>query len=80
MKYYLSSYKIGNEIEKLKDLIPSNKRTAYISNALDFSTICSFEKFLAIILCNFFLDSKYSSINISINLSMSKPSLSSTFL
>jgi len=39
MKYYLSSYKIGGEkeVQQLKDLIPSNKRTAYISNALDFS-------------------------------------------
>lgn len=39
MKYYLSSYKIGgeNEVQQLKDLIPPNKRTAYISNALDFS-------------------------------------------
>jgi len=38
MKFYLSSYKIGNEIEKLKTLIPKNKRTAYIPNALDFSS------------------------------------------
>ncbi len=39
MKFYLSSYKIGNEIEKLKALIPvNNKKTAYISNALDFSS------------------------------------------
>lgn len=39
MKFYLSSYKIGNETEKLKALIPTNnKKTAYISNALDFST------------------------------------------
>jgi len=37
MKFYLSSYKFGNEIEKLKKLIPKNKKTAYISNALDFS-------------------------------------------
>ena len=39
MKYYLSSYKIGGEkeVQQLKDLIPINKRTAYISNALDFS-------------------------------------------
>lgn len=35
MKYYLSSFKIGNEIDKLKQLIPPNKKTAYISNALD---------------------------------------------
>jgi hypothetical protein len=39
MEYYLSSYKIGGEkeIRQFKELIPSNKRTAYISNALDFS-------------------------------------------
>jgi len=39
MKYYLSSYKIGGktEVEKLKKLIPTNKKTAYISNALDYS-------------------------------------------
>jgi len=37
MKFYLSSYKIGKEVDKLKKLIPENKKTAYISNALDFS-------------------------------------------
>ena len=38
MKFYLSSYKLGNEIAELKKLIPvENKKTAYISNALDFS-------------------------------------------
>lgn len=38
MKFYLSSYQIGNEIEKLKTLIPKNNiKVAYISNALDFS-------------------------------------------
>lgn len=38
MKYYLSSYQIGNEVNKLKDLIPkNNKKAAYISNSLDFS-------------------------------------------
>ena len=38
MKFYLSSYKLGDEIIKLKELIPvENKKTAYISNALDFS-------------------------------------------
>lgn len=37
MKFYLSSYKMGNEVDKLKSLIPENKKTAYISNALDFS-------------------------------------------
>jgi dipeptidase E len=38
MKFYLSSYKIGNEIEELKKIIsPNNKKVAYIPNALDFS-------------------------------------------
>ena len=38
MKFYLSSYKVGNETDKLTALIPAdNKKTAYISNALDFS-------------------------------------------
>ncbi|MEI6513953.1 MAG: Type 1 glutamine amidotransferase-like domain-containing protein [bacterium] len=37
MKFYLSSYKLGNEIDTLKSLIPTNKKTAFISNALDFS-------------------------------------------
>jgi dipeptidase E len=37
MRFYLSSYKIGNEIEELKKIIPNNKKTAYVSNALDFS-------------------------------------------
>ncbi|OGI11717.1 hypothetical protein A3K64_00285 [Candidatus Micrarchaeota archaeon RBG_16_36_9] len=35
MKFYLSSYKIGNEIRKLKKMIPKNKKTALIPNALD---------------------------------------------
>jgi len=38
MKYYLSSFKIGNQVDKLKKLVPNNKKFAYISNALDFST------------------------------------------
>lgn len=40
MKYYLSSYRIGNEasIQKLKRLLPEDNRVAYISNALDPST------------------------------------------
>lgn len=37
MKLYLSSYKLGNELNELKKLVPKNKKTAYISNALDFS-------------------------------------------
>ena len=34
MKFYLSSFKIGNEGEKLKHMV-KNKRIAYIMNALD---------------------------------------------
>ena len=37
MKFYLSSYKIGNDIEKLNKVLPINKKTAYISNAIDFA-------------------------------------------
>ena len=38
MRFYLSSYKLGNAIEKLKALLPRlNKKIAYISNALDWS-------------------------------------------
>lgn len=38
MKFYLSSYKLGNKVSELKELIKlTNKKTAYISNALDFS-------------------------------------------
>lgn len=39
MNFYLSSYKIGSKeaVEKLKNLIPFNKKTAYISNAFDFA-------------------------------------------
>src|SRR3989344_7909443 len=36
MKYYLSSYEIGNETEKLKALVPKGK-IAYIPNARDFT-------------------------------------------
>ncbi|MFA6391872.1 MAG: Type 1 glutamine amidotransferase-like domain-containing protein [Patescibacteria group bacterium] len=36
MKLYLSSFKLGNEVEKFRNLIPKgNLRLAYISNALD---------------------------------------------
>lgn len=40
MLFYLSSYKLGGEQEvaRLISLLPDNKRTAYIANALDFST------------------------------------------
>ena len=36
MRFYLSSYKLGNETEKLKKLVPRG-RIGYIPNALDFS-------------------------------------------
>lgn len=39
MKFYLSSYKIGNEEQKLKETAKNgNKKVAYINNALDFAT------------------------------------------
>lgn len=37
MKFYLSSYKIGNQGKKLKEMDPTNK-IFYIPNALDFTT------------------------------------------
>jgi dipeptidase E len=37
MKFYLSSYKIGNQAEKLKKLVPQNS-IGYIANALDHTT------------------------------------------
>ncbi len=37
MKLYLSSYKIGNQPEKLLALFPDNKKVGYIPNALDFT-------------------------------------------
>lgn len=37
MKYYLSSYEIGNETEKLKKLVPKGK-IGYIPNARDFTS------------------------------------------
>jgi len=37
MQLYLSSYKLGNEAERLLNLFKENKRVAYIPNALDFS-------------------------------------------
>ena len=35
MKFYLSSYRMGNEAKKLKKMIPRNRKTAVIMNALD---------------------------------------------
>ena len=40
MRFYLSSYKLGNEITQLQVLTKDrNKKVAYISNALDFANI-----------------------------------------
>jgi dipeptidase E len=39
MKFYLSSFKIGNEERKLSDMTRNgNKKVAFINNALDFAT------------------------------------------
>lgn len=37
MRFYLSSYKLGNEPEKLLELFSNNKSVGYIPNALDFT-------------------------------------------
>ena len=38
MKFYLSSYKIGNEVDTLRSFIPEdNHRFGYVPNALDFT-------------------------------------------
>lgn len=37
MKYYLSSYKIGNKVDKLKQMIPANNKIGYVPNAKDFT-------------------------------------------
>jgi dipeptidase E len=37
LKYYLSSYKFGNETDKLKLMIPENPKIGHINNAQDFS-------------------------------------------
>jgi len=37
MKFYFSSYKIGDEPQKLQDLLPENPKGVYISNAVDFA-------------------------------------------
>lgn len=36
MKFYLSSYRLGNKVQKLKKMLPKNKKTAFISNAMDY--------------------------------------------
>lgn len=37
LRFYLSSYKLGRDKRELKKLLPRNRKTAYISNALDYS-------------------------------------------
>lgn len=37
MKFYLSSFKIGNDPSQLKNLLPNNPKAVYISNGLDFA-------------------------------------------
>lgn len=37
MKFYFSSFKIGNDPDQLKNLLPNNPRAVYISNGLDFA-------------------------------------------
>ena len=36
MRFYLSSYKVGNETEKLKRMVPAGKKLGFIPNALDY--------------------------------------------
>ena len=42
MKLYLSSYRLGDETDKLVSMVPENKKAAVIFNALDFS--CDLER------------------------------------
>jgi len=37
MKFYLSSYKFGNETEKLKAMLPAGSRIGHINNSRDFT-------------------------------------------
>ncbi|MBP9749298.1 MAG: Type 1 glutamine amidotransferase-like domain-containing protein [Candidatus Pacebacteria bacterium] len=37
MKMYLSSYELGNETGKLRNMVPGNNKVGYIFNALDFT-------------------------------------------
>ena len=37
MKYYLSSYKFGNEVEKFETMLPAGSRIGHINNSRDFS-------------------------------------------
>ncbi len=37
MKFYLSSYKFGNEVEKLKTMLPTKSKIGHINNSRDWS-------------------------------------------
>lgn len=37
MKFYLSSYKFGNAINTLQELLPPNSKVGHINNARDFT-------------------------------------------
>jgi dipeptidase E len=37
MKFYLSSYKLGEEVDQFKEMMPPGKKLGYIPNALDYS-------------------------------------------
>jgi dipeptidase E len=39
MKYYLSSFKIGNDVQKFKELFLKNTKIGFIPNALDFTGV-----------------------------------------
>lgn len=39
MKLYLSSYKIGNKADRLKELVPKGKKLGFIPNALDYRDV-----------------------------------------
>ena len=38
MRFYLSSIGLGSETDKLKQILPKNSLTAYIPNAIDYSS------------------------------------------
>jgi dipeptidase E len=38
MKYYLSSYKFGNKVEKLKNILPKGAKIGHINNSKDWTT------------------------------------------
>jgi dipeptidase E len=38
MKYYLSSFKFGNEVEKLKQMLPQGAKIGHINNSKDWTT------------------------------------------